>query len=101
VFALKTRYLMIFLLLSLVACFSAGGQTPSTTKPYTQERIYDEKGNYQGYKVPSNTPSAPGAVKERFYDKKGNYQGYSTESGGTTYYYNNKSQRIGTSTKSK
>ena len=96
------KYLILLILLLTVACFSsAGGQQSSTAKPYSQERIYDEKGNYQGYKVPSNTPSAPGAVKERFYDKKGNYQGYSTESGGTTYYYNTKSQRVGTSTKSK
>ena len=96
------KYLILLILLFTVACFSsAGGQSSTPTKPYTQERLYDKDGNYQGYKVPSTAPSAPGAVKERFYDNKGNYKGYSTESGSTTYYYDTKSKRVGTSTKSK
>ena len=37
-------------------------------------------------------------VTERFYDNNSNYKGYSIQSGNRTIYYNNQSQRIGTST---
>ena len=89
-------------MISMLACSSAGGQTSGgKQEPYVKERIYDNKGNYQGYSIENPNTTTPGAVKERFYDKNGTYKGYSTESGGTTYYYDNKSRRIGTSTKTK
>jgi len=37
-------------------------------------------------------------IKERFYDNNSNYKGYSIQSGNRTIYYNNQSQRVGTST---
>jgi hypothetical protein len=37
-------------------------------------------------------------IKERFYDNNSNYKGYSIQSGNRTVYYNNQSQRVGTST---